>query len=188
MCEWIDAAASASVEEEVARKVHARIRAAIYGQTAARVFARADKSRDGRIGAAELTGFLRKQLKIAERDLSDREVRALVTELDDDGSGELSIPELVDFLDRGSATFNSKDALPVRDDAADPVAARAEAEATLARALLEWLEQIVLVHDILDGEPVQPLRHLFAHERAATAAREQWVRAYRGSGRRPKTS
>ena len=42
-------------------------------------------------------------LKLPPAKLSDADARALFAMLDDDGSGELEIPELLRFLERGPA-------------------------------------------------------------------------------------
>jgi hypothetical protein len=45
-------------------------------------------------------------LNIAPKSLSDKQIDTFVKFLDDDGGGELSIEEIADFVERGTATFN----------------------------------------------------------------------------------
>ena len=45
------------------------------------------------------------ELKITADVLSDLDVEAFTMALDDDGHGELSTDELLDFVDRGAATL-----------------------------------------------------------------------------------
>ena len=44
-------------------------------------------------------------LEIHHRDVSDANIEALIEYLDDDGGGELSIDEIVDFVERGEFYF-----------------------------------------------------------------------------------
>jgi Ca2+-binding EF-hand superfamily protein len=66
-----------------------------------------DETGDDLLDPVELLRMIRNDLRIMPGDVRDEEVGALVKKLDDDGSGTLSIPELVDFIERGVATFNS---------------------------------------------------------------------------------
>ena len=72
-----------------------------------KIFRSYDATGDGTLDAVELTKLLRKDLGILSEEILDEEVGALVKALDDDGSGTLSIHELLDFVERGYATFNS---------------------------------------------------------------------------------
>ena len=76
----------------------------------------------------ELTQLIRKDLKVRARDISDEHIASLVAALDDDGGGTLSIDELADFIERGSATFfevgertaPAEEAAPVSPTRLDP--------------------------------------------------------------------
>ena len=86
-------------------------RAAMAGcgcsRAVAQLFKRYDKSGDGSLDVKELQRALRRDLKITPEELSDADIDALVEALDDDGSMSLSIDELADFVERGTATFFS---------------------------------------------------------------------------------
>ena len=44
-------------------------------------------------------------MRVSDAEISDDEIRLLVHCLDDDGGGELSIDEIVDFVERGQFYF-----------------------------------------------------------------------------------
>ena len=46
---------------------------------------------------------LREGMRVCETDISDDDITLLVHCLDDDGGGELSIGEIVDFIEHGGA-------------------------------------------------------------------------------------
>ena len=52
----------------------------------------------------ELTELVRRTLKIGSSELSDADIGELVAALDDDGGGSISIVELAECIERGSAT------------------------------------------------------------------------------------
>ena len=64
-------------------------------------FAKHDKSGDGEFDFRELKLFLRGELGLSEEEVTDSEIHALAKQLDDDGSGSLSIDELLDFVENG---------------------------------------------------------------------------------------
>ena len=52
---------------------------------------------------------MRRTFKIAPAEVSDGDIKALVKALDGDGSGSISVDELVEFVEKGdSAFFNPK--------------------------------------------------------------------------------
>ena len=53
-----------------------------------------------------LTCLLTRLRASLQADLSDDNIQKLIAALDDDGGGHLSIDEISDFIERGSATFN----------------------------------------------------------------------------------
>ena len=53
--------------------------------------------------------MIRTGLKIGKDDLADGDLEALIAALDDDGGGTLSIDELADFVERGTATFGTSE-------------------------------------------------------------------------------
>ena len=93
------------ISEEQAAKLQKKLKAACVGASAAELLDRYDKSKDGVLDAKELTELVRRTLKIGSIELSDADISALVAALDDDGGGSVSIEELADFIERGSATF-----------------------------------------------------------------------------------
>ena len=64
-------------------------------------FAAFDHSGDGDLDKTELKTLIRRHLRVSEADLTDASIYALVKALDDDGSGSLSIDELLDFVKNG---------------------------------------------------------------------------------------
>ena len=66
-----------------------------------------DKDKGGTLDAAEFKKMVRVAMKVTPQDLPDRDIDLLIKALDDDGGGTLSIDELADFVERGTATFFS---------------------------------------------------------------------------------
>merc|ERR1712187_121792 len=64
-----------------------------------------DKDGNGMISSVEFKQVIRRELKIQEREMSDERILKLIHALDDDDSKFLSIIEIYDFVERGSATF-----------------------------------------------------------------------------------
>jgi len=64
------------------------------------MFRKYDKSGDGVLDLSEFLILVRKSLKINPVTLKDREIRQLFKHLDDDNSGEISVGELVGFVDK----------------------------------------------------------------------------------------
>jgi Ca2+-binding EF-hand superfamily protein len=120
------------------RRPQRKIKAACYGTTPKALFSRFDTSSDGTLDGEELRRAMRRAMRIpphevsrdaARKDwasqplqvttacamrtppheLADEEIDKLIGALDDDGSGTLSIDELADFVERGTATFYSID-------------------------------------------------------------------------------
>ena len=58
-----------------------------------------DKSGDGSLDSKELRDCIRMDFKIPTNKVADNDIDLLVRALDDDGSGTLSITELVDFVE-----------------------------------------------------------------------------------------
>ena len=87
------------IDPATAKKVQAKLAAALLGQDAAALFRKYDKSGDGDLDAAELKNMIRRDLKISPADLPDDDVDKLIKALDDDGGGSLSIDELLDFVE-----------------------------------------------------------------------------------------
>jgi Ca2+-binding EF-hand superfamily protein len=96
-----------TIDKNTASRLQLKLKAAIRGQSPADLFRKYDATGDDLLDETELLRLIRVDLKIMPGELTDEDVGMLVTNLDDDGSGTLSIPELVDFVERGVATFNS---------------------------------------------------------------------------------
>ena len=144
------------IDEFVAKKIQSRLKLAIRGSTAKKVFGKFDKDGGGSLDAKEFRRMIRAGLKIGkvrgvrgsrgvgatassrcrhyltalfhhahhhrlplplrcpssytipnQIDITDEDIEALIVALDDDGGGTLSIDELADFVERGSATFHA---------------------------------------------------------------------------------
>ena len=123
------------ISEEIAAKLQTKLKAACVGTTADKLLKRYDKSKDGTLDEKELTDLVRRNLKIGTGELADADIAALVAALDDDGGGSVSIDELADFIERGSATFfevgertaPAEEAAPVSPTRAPPARAPADA-------------------------------------------------------------
>ena len=97
------------IDEAVAKKIQSKLKAVCYGTTPQRVFARYDRDKGGSLDHAEFKKMIRTGLKIGKDDLADGDLEALIAALDDDGGGTLSIDELADFVERGTATFGTSE-------------------------------------------------------------------------------
>eukprot|EP00443_Scrippsiella_acuminata_P101951 CAMPEP_0115674824 /NCGR_PEP_ID=MMETSP0272-20121206/53824_1 /TAXON_ID=71861 /ORGANISM="Scrippsiella trochoidea, Strain CCMP3099" /LENGTH=507 /DNA_ID=CAMNT_0003113753 /DNA_START=60 /DNA_END=1583 /DNA_ORIENTATION=+ len=95
------------ISEEVAKRLQSSLKSATYGTSLAKLFKKYDGDKSGFLTAQELKRLIRKEFRIAQAVLSDADIDALVHALDDDGTQSLSIDELVDFIERGTATFFS---------------------------------------------------------------------------------
>jgi len=95
------------IDEAVAKKIQSRLKAACYGTTPHVLFSRWDKDGGGTLDHAEFKKMLRVGLKISKTVLPDKMVKALIHALDDDDNGAMSIAELADFVERGTATFHA---------------------------------------------------------------------------------
>ena len=100
------------IDEAVAKKLQSKLKAACYGTTPQKMFARWDDDGQGVLDVEEFRHLLRAGLKINKLEVPDSHVDMLITALDDDASGTVSIDELADFVDRGTATFFSGPVTP----------------------------------------------------------------------------
>jgi Ca2+-binding EF-hand superfamily protein/Ran GTPase-activating protein (RanGAP) involved in mRNA processing and transport len=96
-----------TIDNKTATKLQKKMQDALRGRSPGDLFMAYDETGDGMLDGIELLKLIRKDLQIPTGEIRDEEVGALVKNLDDDGSGTLSIHELVDFVERGVATFNS---------------------------------------------------------------------------------
>ena len=91
-------------EDPVLKMVRGKLRSAAYGSGRKvdwdSMFRKYDKSGDGVLDLSEFLILVRKSLKINPVTLKDREIRQLFKHLDDDNSGEISVGELVGFVDK----------------------------------------------------------------------------------------
>jgi len=71
------------------------------------MFKRWDNDGEGMLDAHEFAKLVRTGLRLTPMEVPDAHITALVEALDDDGSGTISISELADFVERGTATFFS---------------------------------------------------------------------------------
>ncbi|KAH8071344.1 hypothetical protein JL721_4316 [Aureococcus anophagefferens] len=103
-----------------------KLQAATFGHSPQELFKSFDKSGDGLLNAEELTHLIRVELRIPGSELSDDEIAMFIKAVDDDGTGNLSLAELGDFVEHGTKTFyqdhEHTEALEAAADAADPCA------------------------------------------------------------------
>ena len=95
------------IDVETAKRVRRCLKAACINETPLKMFSRYDKDRSGDLDSRELTGLIRRKLKIPPSDLSNRDVFALIKLLDADKSGTLAIAELAAFVDDGIIDFKN---------------------------------------------------------------------------------
>ncbi|KAH8053088.1 hypothetical protein JL722_9754 [Aureococcus anophagefferens] len=105
------------IDEKVAEKLQSKLKAACIDTAPAKFFKKFDKDKSGDMNAKELSKMIRVSLKISEKELSEADVKALIDALDDDGSGSLSLDELADFVEHGTATFYADHAATEAADA-----------------------------------------------------------------------
>ncbi|KAK7236177.1 mRNA splicing protein [Aureococcus anophagefferens] len=105
------------IDEKVAVKLQSKLKAACIDTAPAKFFKKFDKDKSGDMNAKELSKMIRVSLKISEKELSEADVKALIDALDDDGSGSLSLDELADFVEHGTATFYADHAATEAADA-----------------------------------------------------------------------
>ena len=90
--------AGAKVASKILPRVRAKIQAAAYvsgGQDWEKLFRFYDKSGDGELQLEELTSAIRRDLKLAPKDVSNDEIKIVLDSLDADGGGSVDIDELV---------------------------------------------------------------------------------------------
>ena len=89
--------AGAKVASKILPRVRAKIQAAAYvsgGQDWEKLFRFYDKSGDGELQLEELTSAIRRDLKLAPKDVSNDEIKIVLDSLDADGGGSVDIDEL----------------------------------------------------------------------------------------------
>jgi len=88
---------------ETLSKLRSRIKGASYTGTAGRqldvLLRRFDKDNSGELSEDELRAAFRRTIKVPRSILSDADIHSLCRMLDSDGSGSLSIKEVVEFLE-----------------------------------------------------------------------------------------
>jgi Ca2+-binding EF-hand superfamily protein len=92
-------------EQRVIDKLQSKLRAACMDTKPSKFFGKFDKDKSGDLSVKELEKLIRTSLKITKKELSEKDISALVQALDYDDSGSISIEELGDFVEFGAATF-----------------------------------------------------------------------------------
>eukprot|EP00929_Paragymnodinium_shiwhaense_P002096 TRINITY_DN102293_c0_g1_i1.p1 TRINITY_DN102293_c0_g1~~TRINITY_DN102293_c0_g1_i1.p1 ORF type:complete len:488 (+),score=124.04 TRINITY_DN102293_c0_g1_i1:54-1517(+) len=95
------------MKEESAKRIQTQLKNAMMHKSSEKIFKKFDKDKSGLLSADELKKMIRMELRLPETAVSDRDIEHLVSALDDDDSGSLSIAELSDFIEYGTATFFS---------------------------------------------------------------------------------
>mmetsp|Transcript_40622 Transcript_40622/g.74148 ORF Transcript_40622/g.74148 Transcript_40622/m.74148 type:complete len:685 (-) Transcript_40622:11-2065(-) len=96
---------SKQLAEDLCIQLQSKLRSATVGISLPKFFKRFDKDRTGSLNVAQMRHLIRAELHIPLTMMNDKDIEMLVKALDDDGSGSLSIEELVEFIEMGSATF-----------------------------------------------------------------------------------
>ena len=87
---------------DVLPRVRSKIQAAAHvagGQDRDKLFRFYDKSGDGELQIDELTNAIRRDLKLAPKDVSKDEIEIVFNFLDKDGGGSVDMDELLNFID-----------------------------------------------------------------------------------------
>ncbi|CAK8987161.1 unnamed protein product [Durusdinium trenchii] len=100
-------AEKAKISEEVARRMQSQLQSATRGVSLRKIFGKYDADRSGTLTSTELKKLIRKELRISTAVISDSDVENLAAALDGDRTGNVSVEELLSFIERGSATFFS---------------------------------------------------------------------------------
>jgi len=98
---------AAKISEEVARRMQSQLQSATRGVSLRKIFGKYDTDRNGTLTSTELKKLIRKELRISTAVISDVDVENLAAALDGDRTGNISVEELLSFIERGSATFFS---------------------------------------------------------------------------------
>jgi Ca2+-binding EF-hand superfamily protein len=91
------------------KKIQSRMKAASYDPTGRgweRVFLQQDKDNSGTIGHDEFKSMCRRILKISPKEFPDVDVHAIFSLLDEDGSGEVELQEILDFVSDGTVEYD----------------------------------------------------------------------------------
>eukprot|EP00927_Polykrikos_kofoidii_P076857 TRINITY_DN73881_c0_g1_i1.p1 TRINITY_DN73881_c0_g1~~TRINITY_DN73881_c0_g1_i1.p1 ORF type:complete len:754 (-),score=124.73 TRINITY_DN73881_c0_g1_i1:79-2340(-) len=111
----------ARISDQLARRLQSQLKHA--AQTSGgfqKILRKYDKDRNGTLTAEELKRLVRVELRVTQDSISNRDIDTLVAALDDDSTGTLSADEIVDFIERGAATFHSgPEAAPAGEEHAD---------------------------------------------------------------------
>jgi len=89
------------ISRRFAPRPSSQIKATLYGTSVRDFFIRCDKDGNGTLDEGEIKVVVRKILKIPPSAISDRAISKLFKLLDDDGSGDVEIDEIVDFVESG---------------------------------------------------------------------------------------
>ena len=140
------ARAPATARENVAlRPIRKRMHAAAYtfgGADWEKFFRQYDKTGDGALDLAEFQSAVRRVLKLPPDQLSDAEIKLVFRRIDNDGSGEIHLPEMLEFINapagepEGTAERKAAAKKAERERLAHRASARVDAE----RA---WLDEHV---------------------------------------------
>jgi len=103
------------ISEEVSKRLQSQLQSATRGVSLRKIFSKHDTDRSGTLTATELKKLIRKELRITTALVSDREVEDLAAALDGDRTGNISIEELLSFIERGSSTFFSSSSGPGKE-------------------------------------------------------------------------
>lgn len=91
------------LQRKMRQKVRARIKGAAYvgvgGRNLETLFQQLDKDHSGQLEDAEVKSALRRVLKIPPSSISDQQIGSLCALLDADNSGNVSVEELVSFIE-----------------------------------------------------------------------------------------
>ena len=107
----------AKISEEVARRMQSQLQSATRGVSLRKIFGKYDTDKNGTLTSTELKKLIRKELRISTNVISDNDVENLAAALDGDRTGNISVEELLSFIERGSATFFS--AVPTKESSVD---------------------------------------------------------------------
>lgn len=90
---------------ELVKKIHSHLKAAVSkpGVTFRKIFDKYDTDKSGNMDVKEFRKMIRGEFKIPLSTLSAKDVEAFVAALDEDGSGDLDLDEIENFIEHGVA-------------------------------------------------------------------------------------
>jgi len=171
-----------SAKTGVLAELRSKIRAAAYcgsgGRDMAVTFGRFDRDGSGELDEEEIRVAIRRACKIPPSEISDVDIIALCELLDEDGSGAISVAELVDFLladvipeELESEILTMKDSLDGLKQALDQITLDCQSKTHVWRINEECSKVTPVKGLALDKSPV--MHRIFSRKSSKESQRKQ---------------